>query len=478
LVFLKVDLIKSSLYTLLFTLILAIFVWNLFPATLLFTVQKSFFVALDIFLIILGALIFLEITRQLQSLDTLVRLIESLSSDIRISTILLAWVMVNFIEGIAGFGTPGAIVGPILVTLGIPPISAAAAVLVGNSTGGAFGAVGTPTRIGFSSLVNPDLLVNAGIYGLVGTLMPIGILWIVSSSYKSKSKFILPALPFALAAGFSHSLFAYFATFFGQELPTIIASVLSFIFLLILVKLNFLLPSNYFPIKSLHSKNIKTSINYRLFLPYIFLIFALVIGKFLLSNLSITIPLLNHKLSLFNPGLIFILVSFFYLKKIPVSQFKSIVSQSFHQSKNSFLVVFIVSIVVQIMIESASNSNNYASMISYFSKIFTNQYLPVTVPFLGAFGSFITGSITVSNLLFGQSTFTAASLLDLPVNKILASQLIGAALGNMIAIADMVAAETVLKLHNHESILIKKIFPVLFLSLITLSMFTLFSLIF
>src|SRR5690606_4539660 len=54
----------------------------------------------------------------------------------------------SFIEGAAGFGTPAAVVAPLLVALGFP---AAGAVMLGmmvQSTAVTFGAVGTPVLVG------------------------------------------------------------------------------------------------------------------------------------------------------------------------------------------------------------------------------------------------------------------------------------------------------------------------------------------
>lgn len=38
--------------------------------------------------------------------------------DARIQAIIIGWMFVSFIEGAAGFGTPAALAGPLLVSLG------------------------------------------------------------------------------------------------------------------------------------------------------------------------------------------------------------------------------------------------------------------------------------------------------------------------------------------------------------------------
>jgi len=67
-----------------------------------------------------------------------------ITKDRRIQAIIIGWMFGAFIEGAAGFGTPAAICGPLLVGLGFPPLAAAMVALVFNSTPVSFGAVGTP----------------------------------------------------------------------------------------------------------------------------------------------------------------------------------------------------------------------------------------------------------------------------------------------------------------------------------------------
>ena len=71
-------------------------------------------------------------------------------------------------------------------------------------------------------------------------------------------------------------------------------------------------------------------------------------------------------------------------------------------------------------------------------------------PIVGAFGSFLTGSVTISNIMFGNSLALAAKELGLSVDTILALIVVGAAAGNMIALADIIVAEAVVGLKNEE----------------------------
>jgi lactate permease len=78
--------------------------------------------------------------------------------------------------------------------------------------------------------------------------------------------------------------------------------------------------------------------------------------------------------------------------------------------------------------------------------------------FLGALGSFFSGSNTISNLTFGPIQLRIAQDLGVSLTTMLALQTVGAAMGNMVAIHNIVAVCAVLGLKNQEGNILKKTF--------------------
>lgn len=92
---------------------------------------------------------------------------------------------------------------------------------------------------------------------------------------------------------------------------------------------------------------------------------------------------------------------------------------------------------------------------------------PMFASFVGGLGAFITGSNTVSNMLFGQFQWDIAGQLGMPRVVILAAQSTGGAMGNMVCIHNIVAACTVVGLVNREGDILKKtVFPFLLYGLV------------
>ena len=114
-----------------------------------------------------------------------------------------------------------------------------------------------------------------------------------------------------------------------------------------------------------------------------------------------------------------------------------------------------MSAIVQIMILSGNNLSGLPAAITLIAKGFETSLLPLFAPFIGAFGAFVTGSVTISNIMFGHFFYTAAVDLSFNPQVIMSLGVVGAATGNMIALADILAAEAVTGVKNSETHIFK-----------------------
>lgn len=447
----KTPLIWVSLVTLILVAALAYFYWKIFPAFLVGSVVKGFLVAIDIFFIIFGAIFFLEIMRKTEIIENISFYLESISKDLRIQVIFLAWFFENFLEGTAGFGTPSTVVAPLLVGLGITPLNAVIIALLGNSASVVFGAAGTPIKVGFGSLAGSGLPLTAAIINCVGILVPVFMLWFLTNGKKDGKKEFFEALPFAIWAGVAFAVPSILTVFIGQEFPSILGAVIGLGLVLLTTKLKIFVPKVEKNLSD-HSRKATLSLR-RVLFPYAFLIGLLIAGKFLIGSAGVVLPLIvKHTFAYFNPGFAFVitgLVVTLIFRVKPKVLAKSL-ALSLKRSIEPFLVIAFMSGVAQIMVNSVQNFSKMPSMIDFLAIHAKNALLPFWAPFIGMFGSFLTGSATISNLMFGNFLARSAVDLGLNVDKILALALVGGAAGNMIALADIIAAEAVVGLKNEE----------------------------
>src|SRR5690625_4460951 len=81
--------------------------------------------AFSILYIVFGALLLLNTLKESGALGVIRNSITNITRDRRVQVIILLWVFGAFLEGAAGYGSTGAVIGSILVALGFPAMSAA-----------------------------------------------------------------------------------------------------------------------------------------------------------------------------------------------------------------------------------------------------------------------------------------------------------------------------------------------------------------
>jgi lactate permease len=97
------------------------------------------------------------------------------------------------------------------------------------------------------------------------------------------------------------------------------------------------------------------------------------------------------------------------------------------------------------------------AMATTMADIFGSVW-PACASFVGGLGAFITGSNTVSDMLFGMFQWDIAGQLNLSRMVIVGAQVVGGAMGNMICVHNVVAVCAVVGLSNREGDIIKKTF--------------------
>lgn len=482
--------------------IIALFVWGMEPGTVagyaLYGALRSF----DVIFIIFGAIVLLNVLKESGAMERISRGFNSVSPDRRIQALIIGWSFSAFIEGAAGFGTPAALSAPLLVGIGFPPVAAATFTLIMNSTPVAFGAVGAPIQgavtsvlplamesgIGIAQLTGSLSWYAALIHFCVGSFLPLGGLMLMTRFF-GREKSVRPALeiaPFALLAGFSFTVpYLISARFLGFELPSIIGGLIGLATVLFAAKGNFLTPrrcwsfDGYIDPQSLSSAGAAGEAEdmslFRAWAPYLSIALLLLVTRLPLFGLRVKLAGIVLEFPRFfgvpeayglrwayNPGLFpFLLVALIAaaLFRLDRRSLAEVARGSLRQVSGAAAALLFGVALVQLMLHSGDNGVGLPSMLTMIAAALTDLFgkaYIVIAPFIGVLGAFMSGSNTVSNILFASLQFESALLLELPPILITALQVVGGGVGNMICINNVVAVSATVGITGGEGPIIRR----------------------
>ena len=104
---------------------------------------KGLSLALFVLTIVWTSVYLFNLVHRLKGIDAIGRAMAALASDRLAQALLIGWGFSSFIQGITGFGVPVAVSAPLLIMLGFPPARAAAMALVGHGWAVTFGSMGS-----------------------------------------------------------------------------------------------------------------------------------------------------------------------------------------------------------------------------------------------------------------------------------------------------------------------------------------------
>ncbi|MEX4590968.1 lactate permease LctP family transporter [Haemophilus influenzae] len=401
---------------------------------------------------------------------------------------IIGWAFAFMIEGASGFGTPAAIAAPILVGLGFHPLKVAMLALIMNSVPVSFGAVGTPTWFGFGALkLSENMILEIGsitafIHSIAALLIPLLALRILVNWDDIRKNIVFIYIS-VLGCVVPYFLIAQV----NYEFPSLVGGAIGLFISVWAANRNIGLAK---VTNTLDNNAVSTGEVVKALFPTGLLIAFLIVTrihqlpfKAMMNDATIWFSTTLGSLGLFeiSKGLIFNLKNIFgsnvsssykllyvpalipfvitVLIAIPVfkissSNVKQIFVSSLQQSKNPFIALIGALVMVNLMLVGGEHS-----MVKIIGRTFaeiSGSNWTIFSSFLGAIGSFFSGSNTVSNLTFGSVQLSTAETTGISVALVLALQSVGGAMGNMVCINNIVAVSSVLNISNQEGTIIKK----------------------
>ena len=455
------------------------------------TVVNGALSALTPISIILGAILLSLTMRRSGAERTIGEWLREVSANPVAQLMIVGWAFPYMVEGASGFGTPAAIAAPLLVGLGFDPVRVSLLTLTVNAVPTTFGAVGTPMWFGFSQVpLSPSEILSiswkgALVHSFAALIVPVIALRFVVGWGQIRQNIVYIYLSIL-----SCVLPALFLSRFNYEFPSLIGGAIGLGLSVLLAKYHVGLAQPEADHDVATGLPVNPQDRVRAFAPYLMLIAILVItripvlpfrawlnaespslaldlgslGKF---SMSIALVLKLGSIfgtssawsynALFVPALIpFVLVVLLSLplQRLDFQTLKAVTADAMGRLRDASVTLVAALIMVQLM--TLGDDRALTTIIGRTLATVTGSGWPVVAPVLGAVGSFFGGSTTLSNLTFAGIQDSIARALGFDRTSILALQSIGAAMGNMIAISNIVAVCSILGLVNRDGFILKR----------------------
>ena len=439
------------------------------PKLLAYSQMKGILLSLNVLYIIWTALLLYNVVNETGAIKAIGIGIERFSSDKSIQILIFGWIFASFLQGVAGYGVPIAVVAPLLVSLGFSPVVAVAVPAIGHSWSVTFGSMGASfqTLMAVTGYEYAYLAPwSASLLGIAAFLCGIFCVHVfggwkmVRHSFiailiigiaMSGTQYILAVTGMWTLGGFGASLVGLLSGLavaklkrYNQTPPSKATSQMSlawalsaYFILIVIVSSGVMIPA------------VKT------FLGQVQLIFSF---PEIVSLKGWVVEAGKGKaINVFGHGGALLLYS-------------SIISFLVYQSKGYYQTGAVKAIVQKTIKSGVPTSLGIVSMVCFamimdhcqmiyilaegISRVFGPIY-PLISPWIGLLGAFMTGSNTNSNVVFGVLQLETAQLAGLSTALILAAQTTGGALGSMIAPAKILVGCSTVGLSGKEGPVLK-----------------------
>ena len=402
---------KSSIITLLITAFLAILAFHSpVPDTVNSFLYGMLKALVPILFIILMAIYSYNVLLQTKKIEVLKQQFSSISTDKSVQVLLITWGFGGLLEGMAGFGTAVAIPAAILISLGFRPVFSALVSLIANSVPTAFGAVGVPVIVLAQETGLPVIPLSTAVVLQLSVLMlfvPLVITFLADPRMKALPKNLLLSL---LVGGVSLATQYLAARYIGAETPAIVGAIASIIVIVVIGKLT-----------GKGGEERKYTIQW-------------------LTQGGVLLFIGSFAGGLIQGGRV---------KDLLVLLWRSVVQ----------LRKTIVTVICLVGFSSIMETSGMINQLAVALSAATGALYPLFAPTIGALGTFLTGSDTSANILFGKLQAGVAGHIGVDPNWLSAANTAGATGGKIISPQSIAIATSACDEQGKEGSILKAALP-------------------
>ena len=436
----KVSGYKSAIVTLIVTVVLALFAApalgivpekyaqaSIVGITLWSVVEGLLKACFPIILIIICAIFSYNILCETKEIETIKTQFIQMTSDKGLLVLLLTWGLGGVLEGMAGFGTAVAIPAAILIGLGFKPMFSAVICLIANTVAVGFGAVGLPAttlanQVAASGTATPEELCEVATFIILQLSLMFFITPFLILMLTDKTK-VIKNICIALFVG-SFSIIVQFccAHFIGPETPAILGSVAAIIAMLIYNKL-FIHDESANDTVQIEKQNFGLVKTLKAWSVYGLIIFFILISSKivppvneLLGSTLVTkfeLPVIGNTFKfgwLSNAGLMIFLGATIggLIQGMSIGALLKLLAKTTLNLQKTVVTICCL-VAMAMLMNNVGMTNDIAKGLV----MLTGVAFPFFAPLIGSIGTFVTGSATNANILFGKLQATAATDLGL-----------------------------------------------------------------
>ena len=436
----KVSGYKSAIVTLIVTILLALFAApslgivpekfadaSIVGVSIWSVVEGLLKACFPIILIIICAIFSYNILCETKEIETIKTQFIQMTSDKGLLVLLLTWGLGGVLEGMAGFGTAVAIPAAILIGLGFKPMFSAVICLVANTVAVGFGAVGLPAttlanQVAAEGVASPEMLCEVATFIIIQLALMFYITPFLILMMTDRKK-IVKNITLALFVG-TFSILVQFccAHFIGPETPAILGSVAAIIAMLIYNKL-FIHDEDASDEVIVEKKKFGTAKTLKAWSVYGFIIFFILISSKIVPAINtalnstlvtqFNLPVTGNTFKfgwLSNAGLMIFLGAVIggMIQGLSFSKLMKLLCKTTINLQKTAVTICCLVAMAMLM-----NNTGMTNDIAKGLVALTGTFFPFFAPLIGSIGTFVTGSATNANILFGKLQATAASDLGL-----------------------------------------------------------------
>lgn len=469
---------KSGAISWFTAIIIGIFFFGADSRLLTLANSKGLSLSLYVLLIIWCAVFLYNIVNRIGAIKVIGDTMTKITEDRLLQCLIMAWCFASFMQGIAGFGVPIAVVAPIMVVMGFSPVIATATCLVGYCWSISFGSMGSSYyTIQLVTKIPGDVI---GPWMAILFIVPVITTGFAVAFIYGKMAAVRRSIPAVLVTSIVISFTCWLMNVLGAaQLATLIPAVMGCCSLAVMSR------TPFYRTDAVHK--VRTEVQERsmgfhmAFAPYYILIFLSVLSQIksisavfssyswglnypavqTAAGFAVKAEKMYSRINVFSHPAPFLLMAALlgYVIFKSAGKWRTGVAKEAFQATFKQCVPTSLGIATMVMMALVMNDTGMTSLLAQGMAHATGSLFPVVSPFIGVLGAFLTGSNTNSNIMFGGLQVETANALGDSAVIMAAAQSVGGSVGCSVAPNTVLLGTTTVGLVGREGEVMKLTLP-------------------